>query len=508
MKAITCILTAVAIFISLLAQGQSGTLDYTFGDEGITLQSVTGAEQSTDIHILNDGKILTLANKLTNGYMSDIILMRHNTDGTLDNTFGMDGFSMISVPNGDVWGEHMKIVDESIYIGGGIFDINSNHYNFLAVKCNLTDGSLDDSFGGTGYVITDPDPTTFNLGYGIGVQDDGKVLVAGKVFENIGFVRHNADGSLDNTFGNNGIVICDFVENTANFCYDIDVLPDGKILASGYSDDTPAVVRLNTDGTFDPTFGIDGKALLVDHNGWIFDHEIQLDGKILIAGNTLDQVAMVCRLNSDGSIDNTFGTAGAFILPTQPDYLGSWLYAVTVQADGKPLLGGFLSPTTTYITDNLLARLTVDGQLDETFGDNGIATIINLGSDVEETRAIAVQADEKIVCVGNNMVSSEYKEILIARFHGDLETGNPDWSQQNTQVLIYPNPVNDQLNIISHGNWNYNQIEIVDLAGQTVYSKNSNLHKATIDVSWLSNGVYFLKLYSDNKIEIQKLIKQ
>jgi len=128
-------------------------------------------------------------------------------------------------------------------------------------------GSLDTSFGTGGKVVT-----SINSGEdkarGVALQDDGKIVVAGYTYNAVfGYdfacVRYNVDGSLDSTFGTNGKVSYDLQAGSDDKAYSIDIQLDGKIVIVGYSDDgsdrAGAVIRLNSNGTLDNTFNSSGK---------------------------------------------------------------------------------------------------------------------------------------------------------------------------------------------------------------------------------------------------------
>lgn len=141
----------------------------------------------------------------------------------------------------------------------GIIIIGSNIYSQA--------GSLDTSFGTGGKVVT-----SFNSGadkaYGVALQSDGKIVVAGYSYSSIygndfACARYNTNGSLDTTFGINGMKTYDLQVGSDDKAYSVDIQLDGKIVLAGYSDDgsdkAGAVIRLNTDGTLDTSFSSDGK---------------------------------------------------------------------------------------------------------------------------------------------------------------------------------------------------------------------------------------------------------
>ncbi len=200
-------------------------------------------------------------------------------------------------------------------------------------------GELDPSFGTNGIMKTD------YVTASIAIQNDGKIVVAGGVDNgdnnDLVIARYNADGSLDNTFSNDGKLIADF-GSTDDYATSIAIQSDGKIVVAG-----SAIFRYNSDGTPDNTFDIDGKQT-TDFR--IITLAIQKDGKIIAAGD-----AMVARYNTDGSLDKII-PAFAFIA------------SVAIQNDGKILAGG------TSDGDFIIARYNTDGSLDSSFSGDGIQT--------------------------------------------------------------------------------------------------------------------------------------
>ena len=216
----------------------------------------------------------------------------------------------------------------------------------------ITTGDIDNTFnigtGFTGYVKT------------ITLQPDGKILVGGSFSTYSGvtsnkIIRLNTGGTIDNTF----TIGTGF---TGSSIYSIELQPDGKILAGGsftsYSGVTSnGIIRLNTGGTIDNTFNIgDG------FNGDVFSIELQPDGKILVGGSfsTYSGVTSNCivRLNTNGTIDNntTFNVSGGFF---GDPIIGTNIYTITLQKNGKILVGGDFTEYNT-LNFNKIIRLDMN----------------------------------------------------------------------------------------------------------------------------------------------------
>jgi len=227
-------------------------------------------------------------------------------------------------------------------------------------------------------------------------------------------------GSLDPTFGNGGTVITS-VHPTNDAAYGVVAQPDGKIIVAGYtttgSNNDFALVRYNNDGSLDNSFGTAGVAttdLGTDYD-IIYAIALQSDGKIVAAGSvysmtTFDGDFAVARYNVDGSLDTGFGNNG--FVTTDFGTIGDAANALVIQPDGKILVTGLSYDGTQ--SDFVTARYNADGSLDNGFNGSGkLITDFASGSDV--ATGIAVQADGKIVLGGYTM-NGAHEEMGVARF--------------------------------------------------------------------------------------------
>lgn len=211
---------------------------------------------------------------------------------------------------------------------------------------------------------------------------DGKILGVGETINGssrAAAIRCTADGVLDTSFGDQGEWICD--EPNFFIADNVVVQPDGKILLTGYNDSSFVVVRLLPNGVYDLSFGNGGKAYFKVWPGTqgckINDLGLQSDGKIVVCGFSLytDAEAMVARLNVNGTVDSTFGDFGSRSI--QAAALGGARVMVSrigVGEDDQIIASGFYSPTGQAAV-GYVVRYQANGQLDATFGDNGVTRI-------------------------------------------------------------------------------------------------------------------------------------
>jgi uncharacterized delta-60 repeat protein/uncharacterized repeat protein (TIGR01451 family) len=286
--------------------------------------------------------------------------------------------------------------DGKIIICGFFTSFNGVSQNYLT-RLN-TDGTLDNTFNiGTG---------ADNFIGSIAIQADGKIIIGGgfTTFNGVSknyLARLNADGTLDNTF-NIGVGADSYVKSIA-------IQADGKIIIGGWFTtfngvSKKSLARLNDDGTLDNTFNIG-----VGANNVVRSIAIQADGKIIIGGDftTFNGVSKnyLARLDADGTLDNTFkiGTAA-----------NTSILSIAIQADSKIIIGGWFT-IFNGVSKNYLARLNVDGTLDNTFK---IGTGAN--SYVE---SIAIQADGKII-IGGAFTSFNGIFINLPRINSDGSLDN------------------------------------------------------------------------------------
>lgn len=269
---------------------------------------------------------------------------------------------------------------------------------------------LDPTFDGDGVVTTEFRHATDNSSgaTSLVITSSGKILSAGSdsssnvaIPQRGAIIQYNADGSLDQSFGDKGIVT--FAGGPIR---SIALQTDGKFVVVGGNGATEYVLaRFNTDGTLDTSFDGDG---IRTGTGYMLDVAIQGDGKIVIVGRISAQFG-VFRFNVDGTADTSFDGDGQVVTFVDES---SEARTVAIQSDGKLLVGG--TSRNGSVSDFALARYNVDGTLDAAFSDDGIA-YVDMGSTSEGINEMALHASGKIVAVGGGGSSA----IRVAQFNTD-----------------------------------------------------------------------------------------
>jgi len=233
---------------------------FSVGDGIVTTPIGSGRDDDASVTVQADGKILVTGYSWNGGSYA-FALTRYNTDGSLDTSFDGDGKVTTVMGSCDDYGNSVTVqADGKILVAGSSY--NGSNYDFTLIRYNA-DGSLDNSFDSDGIVISTGVDSSNDSGTSVAVQADGKILLAGFIGFNwndgtfdFAWTRYNADGSLDTSFDGDGIVTTAVGLNDA--AVSVTVQADGKILLAGSSsngiDNDFAVVRYNADGSLDTSF--------------------------------------------------------------------------------------------------------------------------------------------------------------------------------------------------------------------------------------------------------------
>jgi uncharacterized delta-60 repeat protein len=282
----------------------NGLPDSSFdGDGRITTVPTTGTNFASDVALQADGKIVVVGQ--AGGTFG---VQRHLPDGALDSSFAGDGTTTTSFEGSNT----SKASGVAVQPDGKIVVIGNAPINLAMARYN-PDGALDSTFSGDGKVF----PSVNNIGIDVALQADGKILVIG-VRNGFVVTRFTAAGELDTTFSGDGSVTASFggVDSAAELA----VQPDGRIVVVGSTSTGLAVARITATGALDTSFSGDG-LLTIDLGGNDVAQAvaIQPDGKILVGGstdsdpanpNSFDSNFALVRLNPDGTLDPSFGAAG------------------------------------------------------------------------------------------------------------------------------------------------------------------------------------------------------
>jgi len=528
----------------------NGSLDNTFGNGGIVTMAIGTSSLLFSVAIQSDGKIIAVGTIYTtkSQSMPKMCLVRFTTNGSLDNTFGI-----ITTTNA---GKKTCLDDRgnatAIQSDGKIIVAGTSDQKYALIRYN-TNGSLDATFGIGGIVATD----IWYAINSIAIQSDGKILAAGQGSQ--GLIRFNRNGSFDATFGNGGIAIIggDAIANavtiqndgkiivacesqgstyisllrfTANGTLDssfgsngiaiksglggraLAIQSDGKIAVAGFSVKSTstggtayefALIRYNTNGSLDSTFGIGG-IVSTAFGGFVMAEAIaiQSDGKILVAGGGF----VLARYTTNGSIDSTFGNNG--IVTTYISDVGK-VNSLVIQSDGKIIAGGYSISGSDFALNLSVVRYKINGSLDSTFGNTGIVStpVGNHNTDLYSIKsALAIQTDGKIIIAGVSAFDNNY-DFALVRYHNDNTLVINKIVNQNTEINIYPNPTQSQININVPLKLLGSNYSVYDFTGKIVFNGKINSENTTVELAHLPSGMYFMR-FGDNLKQTFKIIKE
>ena len=423
--------TFLILLSSITFAQNAGSLDLSFGTGGKVVTSITnGADKAYGVAIQTDGKILVAGFSSSAITGKDFSLLRYNTDGTLDVTFGTNGIVNTDVQLGSE-DEAFSIAlqaDGKIILAG----YSDDGSNKNAALCRYqTNGNLDSTFGNNGKVLSDFEnnqqdeikvvkvhPLTGNIVVG------GASIISSSVSKPV-VARYLPNGSLDTSFDNDGIRLLWITNLDYQYLYsveDIAVQPNGKITAVGWRD-FPAldwdadkwVCRINSDGTVDNTFSNDGVEVYngsFNGNDKAFGLLLRPDNSILLAGagylSTLAYDFTLNEISTDGS--NVLNSSNNDFGSTKDDVA----YALLEDVNGKLISVGTSSTNTT--SDFAMVRVNANYSADNSFGTNGKVTTTFNANGVNVCYDAALQADNKIVAVGFTG-----NDIAIARYLGTAQ---------------------------------------------------------------------------------------
>lgn len=510
--------SAIIILLSFTGFSQPGTLDKTFGDNGMVK---TYIGQNTDLKALTiqrDGKIIAFCGR---NIMESFTLARYNADGSIDKSFGNSGIANTEL-NGRTWSSAVLMqVDGKIIAVGTVFT-HDGFYEVVLLRYQ-PNGSIDASFGENG--IARARIKEINHAFAAAIQTDGKILVTGRCADGyfprgapILTLRYDTNGTLDSTFGKSGVVFTDFEAGNNGIGYAIRLQSDGKIVIAGHAEGSPAyavIVRLEANGNVDSSFGTNGKikSTLVY---FAYDVIIQEDGKIVIGGGRIvsnKRIPALARYTSNGSVDSSFGQFGLVNPEPATEKLSSAnVYSMDQQSDGDFVCSiGATVESYGYIQHVL--RFSKDGEKDKRFGRNGrVYRYARLSqSGFPPFLPLTVQSDDKIVAGTNYDDDLFFSSILLYRLLGD--DANMRFTDKKTledlkSITIYPNPVSESLFIKNLDNAHSSFITITDISGNVIKKQKLSSGQSFIDVSGLKKGNYILEVQQSNKRGSVQFMKQ
>lgn len=456
---------------------QSLTLDLSFGNNGYSIIPNTNENiVHAEIEPGNDGKIIT-SGATSN---QNIILRKYSLNGDLDTSFGDNGFVITPLMyNSYPRRSNLKIQSDGKIIVIGSTQ-NTNFFSpvdFLIARYN-SNGTLDNTFGEDGYAVVG---TQYKEdGFSVELQADNKIIAIGiKEINQEDFyvARLNENGTLDLGFGKNGVVTISFTEYAA-LAYArascVKILPSGKIIVAGTIDTNNftssfGMIRLNANGTLDSTLGVNVKRFT--NFSWQdrLNSLVVNNFNIYLAGFSKpgffdDYTSLIVRYNTNGNIDTSFGNNG---------YLNNILFNSDEITSKLMLLpnGKLLSFGQTYFNSTyqlLFSQLNQDGTIDPSFGNNGNFVMSLPGSTQSDPSSfIRLSDNEYIICASGYSSTNGLSFPVLAKY---IDNGDLSMNEENIRTVnVSPNPFVNYIDInLKNVNNDNLSIELFDNNGRKI----------------------------------------
>lgn len=511
-----CILLLSLLTLVCPGFAQSIQPDPLFGNSGIVVTAAPDANSIIyDIAFQPDGKIIAAGciYENTAGATPHTYLIRYNTDGTMDNSFGTNGKVKTEVGTDDIAYAVVIQQDGKILVAGNQTIINQIDSTTVTIESRpylvryKNSGARDSAFGTQGiHQLNILDGYTDKYLSALQLRPDGTILAGGGVQLNgqlyrMMVVSLNPDGTYNNFFGINGLSTVAPEPGKDAALYDIALQTDGKLVLGGYSGTASltgppltkmALARLNVNGSPDAGFGNAGTVTKqVSTSNTYFDMisaiAIQDDGKIVAAGGS-DMHSVLLRYQASGLPDPGFGTAGLVI-----DTTTTHASELCIDHNGKLLISGLINYPDLFAHHIYMSRYDKNGVPDPGFGNSGRIMVDQSGQ--SQVYALAIQPDHKIVLAGHTEdVPTGNTSYTLFRYK-DMGTKIEDRGLPGYTVALYPNPASTILNI------SFDQIpkvpvniRIVNAIGQTIYETTSQKARTVINTQRLTPGHYMLQL--------------
>jgi uncharacterized delta-60 repeat protein len=453
-------------------------------------------------------------------------IRRFLSSGAPDSSFGTQG--IVSFP-----GEQLTLRSLAFYPDGRMVVVGHNENTQQGWLTRLmADGQVDPSFGDSGVVRLMVGDTSAELA-SVALQPNGQILTAGVARgsrSRPGLFRLQPQGQIDSTFGQNGLIT--FGVTTLTTGWRLRVQADGRILinanlrGAGGNFYNAGLQRFLPDGSPDSSFAQNGALLIVDTTlTYLADIGIQADGKLIIAGQLgyeTPTYPWVRRFSSDGVPDLGYGVQGTqlFDACAGPGQVNGYVEQMIVHPSGHLYaVGSFGCMAAGQQTVKNVLSLTSDGQIDQSFGVQGVASLgvsdTILSYSPLAISQVAVDADNRLYVVAT-VRHPDTSSLYLFRLNGSALTTSVSPAPSPAAWQAFPNPFEDQV-ILTGDVDGLTPIEVIayDLTGRTVAQ-----HKWTPSdigpqrLRWdlsshpLPAGCYYLRLTSGTRQQTLTLIKR
>jgi uncharacterized delta-60 repeat protein len=510
------IISIFFLFSFLKLDAQTFNLDSTYGIAGAAYTF----DHCRNSLLLSDNKLI-VASELS--YFFDesspkMAIIKYNEDGSKDNSFGVNGTTTYVAP--DLRFNIYAITaqeDGKIIVCGTVYPRSFGYYyDFFMLRFNAN-GTIDSSFGTNGLVKKSIN--NFNgleeRFISVAVDKNGKILASGFSQADANSktdavaMRFLSNGNIDTSFATNGILMLNLVDNDSfskiKVLSDNTIIVAGKTTISNYNEDI-ILMKLNENGIPDTTFGTNAMTSIDFNSGLDSLTELYLlpNNKIMLIGNSNGSIAFA-RLNGNGILDTSFSGDGKnTIYISIPNHYSAGVNCVARSLDNKYLI--FSNPKrnddSTNNYDLVVARINEDTTFDTSFANNGI--FINETRKISEyANGIHFQNDGKILLLAYWWDSTSSAGNIYRYLNGNtLSIAEENNIQKDVKILS--NPTETTFGVLSEEE--IQKVEIFNIEGKKIKVINYVFNE--IDISTIDKGIYFLKIYINDKVAYKKIIKK
>ena len=476
--------------------------DKTYGIKG-KIESKGQEDFLGTLLIQPDGKQIVCA-RITEYPLYGIYLTRYKLKGIPDSTFGING--EVKATQFNTW-----LVSAQLLPDGKILCLGQSNNQAQLIRF-LKSGKIDSSFGNNGLAAFN-----FTSGYShinvFQVTQTGSIVVAGTfdiIQKNVFILRFDSLGIIDKNFGQKGIK--QFHWKDASPIVSIKAQSDGKIILVADNNYKIGLKRFLYTGVPDSSYGVNSEAYLhLSSSAFASDAYIQQDDKLLITGSYANtkRTGFITRMNRNSKPDKTFGDSNGYTFIQNTDEV--YPVKILIQPDKKILLP-FENFRLYNGSDYALMRIYDNGLTDSSFGVNGQQIILSNVDSGEGIFDAGLRYDGKLILGCEKHVENDselYVHRILRCFKSVSETLMKKDSLRavsfGSQLRVYPNPASNIIYLNGLPGIS-STVVISDVSGRIVYSKRVSGGNASLNISTLLPGVYYLK---DNLQNFEfKFIKQ
>jgi uncharacterized delta-60 repeat protein len=425
--------------------------------------------------------------------------------GELDPDWNTNGYYFHPIVTYDAKARACVQQSDNKIVAAGLVQLSSGNYDF-AVARYLIDGSLDTSFvGGNGKINTDFYNRRDEASC-VAIGANGNIIVAGFTTPSstdIDFMvaSYLPNGTLDTNF--NGVGLYSLGSNNHEHAQ-VGLLSDGSMVIGGsydVSNDNAFLLKLDQVGSIDSSFGTNGVVIFDIHGGdLVKDIAIDSIDNIFLAGVSNYNTGHIVKVDYSGLADSAFGTNGIVTLGAGEVGTGSiWFRSIVIDNNGKVVASGSRTEST---QDLFTARFNADGSLDSSWNNTGYTTTsIGYQQSAYDIRQLNN---------GEIFVAGEYKgsssigffKFFTAQYGTSITTNVFDIDNHYTSCNVFPNYTSRYINV--NCNLNSSEISIYDLSGILVGIYNN---EESIDLTSLSRGVYIVLIQNETGYESHRVVK-